>query len=581
MRVTRIPLPPAVPARRSAGGFALLRAAAVLLPAIAVAGAGILSWRDVAREATLRLDRTVEMLHHHALGVFATQDAILVATARAASGLGGEQLRDSLPLHRLLADLAAVGGPVVGGALVADGAGRIVSASWEFPARPVDLSDRDYMRALLQGGAERAVGVPIDSRPMGWRLFPIARRAGGEGPGEAAAIVSSFSPEPFASFYASVVESPGDVVVLVRTDGAVLARHPPLAEAPGEAPRAGWAALLDRLPDGAAPVPRPAVPSPIDGEMRIFAARRLGEWPVAVAYGLGTGALASAWRLRMVAPVAGGVTAAALLLALTGLAQAGARARQAEAEARAEAEAQLARAGRAAALGLLAAGLAHDVKNLVQTVRSGARVMERRADDPAEIRRCAALVGDAAERGGRLVDSMLGFARGRAEAPAAPLDLHVALRDLSDLLSRTLGGGWTLRAELPDGLPPALGDRAGFEAAVVNLAANARDAMPAGGVITISARAEALAEAAAPEGPAAGLRAGRYLVTAVADRGPGMDAATLARLGEPFFTTKPAGRGTGLGLATVRGFCVRAGGALRIESAPGRGTTAEIWLPAA
>jgi signal transduction histidine kinase len=205
--------------------------------------------------------------------------------------------------------------------------------------------------------------------------------------------------------------------------------------------------------------------------------------------------------------------------------------------------------------------------------------MERRADDPAEVRRCAALLGDAAERGGRLVNSMLAFARGGGEAadPPPPLDVGATLGEMIELLSRTLGSGWRVNAVLPPDLPPAHGDRPGFEAAVVNLAANARDAMPRGGTVTIAAWVETLADA----DEALGLRPGRYVVAAVSDGGHGMDEATLSRLGEPFFTTKPPGLGTGLGLATVRGFCARAGGALRIDSAPGRGTTAAMWLPAA
>jgi two-component system NtrC family sensor kinase len=281
----------------------------------------------------------------------------------------------------------------------------------------------------------------------------------------------------------------------------------------------------------------------------------------------------------MFVPVLSGLSAMGLLLALTSLAERGARLQREQAEARAEAEAQLARAGRAASLGLLAAGLAHDVKNLVQAVRSGARVMDRSADEPDEVRRCASLLADAAARGGRLVDSMLAFARGGAEqdAPDSRLDPGAALADLSELLSRTLGTTWQVVTHLPPSLPKVRGDRPGFEAAVVNLAANARDAMPDGGVVTITAREAVLEES---EDPGA-LPPGRYLVTEVADTGIGIDEATLVRLGEPFFTTKPPGIGTGLGLATVRGFCARSGGALRIESIPGRGTTAAIWLPEA
>ncbi len=561
-------------------GFRLLWLAAVLVPVLGVMGAGAMAWIDVRREAGARLDRTVEMLRQHALRSFAAQDAILTATARATDRMGWEEMRHSAALHGLLAELTQSMQPLVQAVMVADGRGRVVLASWEYPARPVDISDRDFVTAL-QDGAREAVGEVITARPMGWTIFPVARRAPPRpGAEETGVIATAFNPATLADFYASVTETPRDVVLMMRLDGAVLARHPPLpdpAAEPAQRP-ARQAVLAESLarPPGVAPGPSAGIG---DGRPRLFVARQVGDWPVAVAYGLSTEALHQAWRQRMVAPAVGGLAAAGLLLALTWMAISGARQQQVAAERRMEAETQLARAGRAAAIGLLAAGLAHDVKNLVQAVRSGARLMDRRADDPAEVRRCAGLLGDAAERGRRLVEAMLDFARGGGETDGAqpPLEAGRALLDLAELLNRTLGSGWRVKVVVPPGLPPARGDRAGFEAAVVNLAANARDAMPRGGTVTIAAWVEELPEARDD----AGLKAGRYVVAAVSDTGAGMDAATLARVGEPFFTTKGPGRGTGLGLATVRGFCTRAGGALLLDSEAGRGTTAAMWLPVA
>lgn len=581
------PLPRAglAPPPRLPQGFRLLWLAAVLVPALGVLGAGVMAWVDVRRDAGARLDRTVEMLRQHALRSFGAHDAILTATAHATDRMGWEEMRQNPDLHGLLAALTQSLHPLVQGVMVADGRGRVVLASWEFPARPTDIADRDFVATLRQGSRD-AVGEVITARPMGWTIFPVARatppRPGGD-PGDDAAgvIASAFNPATLAGFYASVVETPRDTVMMMRLDGAVLARHPPLpdpAAEPGQRP-VRQARLADAVARAAGESPPPSM-SVGDGLPRLFVARQVGDWPVAVAYGLSMEALDAAWRQRMVVPAAGGVAAAGLLLALTGLAIRGARQQQLAAERRMEAETQLARAGRAAAIGLLAAGLAHDVKNLVQAVRSGARLMDRRADDPAEVRRCAALLGDAAERGRRLVEAMLDFARGgggEAEGGQPPLEAGRALSDLAELLNRTLGSAWRVQVVVPPGLPPARGDRAGFEAAVVNLAANARDAMPRGGTVTIAAWVEELMETREE----AGLKAGRYIVAAVSDTGAGMDAATLARVGEPFFTTKGPRRGTGLGLATVRGFCTRAGGALLLDSEPGRGTTAAMWLPVA
>lgn len=578
-----VPLPAVAAGRHGVAlGFHALRLAAVLVPLLAVVAAGFVTWDSVQHAAIARIERTVGLLQENALRAFGTQEAILAAIARAMAGREPEALRHDPDFHALLAELAASGAPVISGVLVTDGAWRIVSASWEFPARPADLSDRDYVATVVEGGAARAIGAPVASRPMGWDIIPVARRAPAL-PDRAAApglVVSSFDPHVLAAFYATVAESPHDVVSLFREDGMVLARHPASGDPAGLGPRPRATAMVQALAaDGAGAA---WVESAADGRRRLFVARRVGDWPAAIAYGADAAALDAIWWRRMVATGGGGLAAMGLLLALTGQAERSARLRHEQAESRAEAAAQLARAGRAASLGLLAAGLAHDVKNLVQAVQSGARLMERSAADAEEVRRCARLMADAAARGGRLVEAMLAFARGGAaqDGPDTRLDLRTALAELAELLARTLGSGFRVEAQLPDFLPPAHGDRAGFEAAVVNLAANARDAMPGGGTVRIAAQ-----EAVVPEGGAATtgtpLRPGRYVVTQVSDTGMGMDAAMLARLGEPFFTTKPPGLGTGLGLATVRGFCARAGGALRIESSPGGGTKAAIWLPAA
>ncbi|HZF78072.1 MAG TPA: ATP-binding protein, partial [Acetobacteraceae bacterium] len=551
-------------------GFRFLWAAAVLVPLLGVAGAGIMSWRDVRQEAEARLQRTVEMLNQHALRAFVTQETILAAIAGRVQGMSPEEIRASAGVHAFIRDLTESAAPLVSGIVVADAEDRTASASYEFPARVANLSDRDYLKAL-RAGAPIAIGEVVEARPMGWRLFSVARPRP-----EGGSVISSFSPDAFSKFYGTIAESPGDVVVLFRKDGAVLTRHPPPTSGMPTGPNTAIAALLERLRHGTEVL---AVTSPVDGLERLHTVRQVGDYPVLVTYGLDMSALHATWRRRMVAPLLGGVAAAGLLLALTWIAQGSARQLLAVAEARREAEVQLARAGRSTAIGLLAGGVAHDFKNLVQAVRSGTRVIDRKAEDPAEVRRYAEMMAGAAERGGRLVDAMMHFARVRADSDVPPeLDVAAALRDLKPLLDRTLGARWAVELVLPPMLPYGRGDRTGFEAAVVNLAANARDAMPGGGVVVISAD---LADEAAEPPPPDGLTPGRYVVAEVSDTGAGMDPETLSRAGEPFFTTKSAGQGIGLGLATVRGFATRAGGVLRLTSAPGEGTRAAIWLPVA
>jgi signal transduction histidine kinase/ActR/RegA family two-component response regulator len=249
---------------------------------------------------------------------------------------------------------------------------------------------------------------------------------------------------------------------------------------------------------------------------------------------------------------------------------------EAEVAAREEAQARLAQARRMEALGRLAGGIAHDFNNVLQAVQGGARLIEKAPDAGERSRRVARMVAEAASRGGAVTRRLLAFAR-RADLRAEPVEAAELLAAMEEMLAHTLGAGIAVRVEAAPGLPPLLADRGQLETVLVNLAANARDAMPEGGRLLLSATVEEVGEGGAAGRP----RPGRYLRLAVSDTGHGMDAATLARASEPFFTTKAPGQGTGLGLAMARGFAEQSGGALAIESAPGQGSTVSLWLPAA
>jgi signal transduction histidine kinase/ActR/RegA family two-component response regulator len=242
----------------------------------------------------------------------------------------------------------------------------------------------------------------------------------------------------------------------------------------------------------------------------------------------------------------------------------------------AESEARLAEATRMEALGRLAGGIAHDINNVLQAVQGGLRLAARRmATDPEGARRYLSLAGDAAARGADVTGRLLSFAR-RGELRAEPIAPAPLLEGLAEMLRHTLGPDIAVRVEAPPDLPALSADRSQLEAVLVNLANNGRDAMPGGGALVLRA---ALPPLFAPRPPE--LRPGEYLRLDVADAGEGMPAEVLARVTEPFFTTKPRGQGTGLGLAMARGFAEQSGGALEIESRLGRGTTVSLWLPVA
>ena len=243
---------------------------------------------------------------------------------------------------------------------------------------------------------------------------------------------------------------------------------------------------------------------------------------------------------------------------------------------REQAQVQAAHTERMIALGELAGGIAHDFNNLLQAIAGSAGLIERRREDPEEVRRRARLLLAAVERGGSISRRLLAFAR-RDILVNEPVDSEGVLKELCDLLGHTLGSGITIRMEAEPGLPALLADKAQLETVLLNLATNARDAMPQGGDLTFSAVSETMA----PGREYPTLKAGPYIRISVADSGIGMDAATLLRATEPFFTTKPKGQGTGLGLPMAQGFAEQSGGALSIRSEPGSGTIVSIWLPQA
>jgi signal transduction histidine kinase/ActR/RegA family two-component response regulator len=236
-----------------------------------------------------------------------------------------------------------------------------------------------------------------------------------------------------------------------------------------------------------------------------------------------------------------------------------------------------AHAERMQALGQLAGGIAHDFNNILQVVQGGASLIKQRTGDPGSTERLARMIVDATERGTSITRRLLSFAR-RGELSAEPVEPGPLLDALREVLIHTLGASIKLQVVLRGGLPSLLADKGQLETVLVNLAANARDAMPDGGTLTFAATAETVTEAAIH---AADLRPGRYIHLSVSDTGVGMDRETVGRVTEPFFTTKPLGKGTGLGLSMAKGFTEQSGGGLTIDSAPGRGTTIHIWLPTA
>jgi PAS domain S-box-containing protein len=248
-----------------------------------------------------------------------------------------------------------------------------------------------------------------------------------------------------------------------------------------------------------------------------------------------------------------------------------------EMTAREAAQRRAAHAERMHALGQIAGGIAHDFNNVLQAVSGGAALIERRPEDSARVLRNARMVLDAAKRGAAITSRLLAFAR-RGDLRAENVDTAALLTDMAEVLTHTLGGSVVCAVDVSHGLPHLFADRGQLETVLVNLATNARDAMPSGGTLTLAADVEVVS-ASSPH--PAGLAPGTYVRIVVKDTGIGMDRAVLARVTEPFFTTKEPGKGTGLGLAMAKGFVEQSGGSLSIDSTTGDGTRITLWLPSA
>jgi PAS domain S-box-containing protein len=225
------------------------------------------------------------------------------------------------------------------------------------------------------------------------------------------------------------------------------------------------------------------------------------------------------------------------------------------------------------AIGQLTSGVAHDFNNLLTGVLGNLELLERRLKSERSLRRLRSARA-AAERGARLTHQLLAFSRKQRLVPTA-LDLNRLVGEASDMLFRTIGATVRIETVLTDGLWPALVDPTQIELVLLNLAINARDAMPAGGRLTI--RTANVGRSHAPPD----LRAGDYVLISVADSGEGMTEEVLGKAVEPFFTTKEIGKGSGLGLSTVHGVATQSGGGLHIDSSVGRGTTVDVYLPRA
>ncbi len=563
----------------------VLLASSLLLPLLLFVFASWLNYRAAFTEATRDLLRTSEVAREQAAKVFDSESQVIDRANELMRGLDARGVRQQeSDLHDAF-ERIVVHLPVIQSVLVVDADGHPLASAAEYPVpEQVDVSDRDFYRAIVKQHANTFVTEVQIGEVNKLLFFGLARPWVGTDGLLRGVIDVSVSPSSFEEFYQALSGEEGSggdakLLALVRDDGQILVRYPqgpaPLPHLPPE--KRLLAAMRTNSASGVYRDVLTSQPS----ESRIFAYRKVQGYPVYVVAARTRRSIILGWRNTMVSHLVFGIPATLALFAVARTAlvrtrregRALARARH-EIARRKTAEASLLRSQRLEAIGQMTGGVAHDFNNLLTVILGSADMLARRPNDPARVTRVAEQIALAARRGGEVTQQLLAFSRRQLINPEL-LDLNARLQDFKPLLDRAAREAVRVELDLDPGLGVVRLDPGHFEAAILNLVGNARDAMPHGGRVVISSRNVLLTTAQGDLGP------GDYVRVAVTDTGSGMDPITMGRAFEPFFTTKEIGKGTGLGLSQVYGFAKQAGGDARIISAPAEGTTVELLLPRA
>jgi two-component system NtrC family sensor kinase len=548
----------------------LLMGAAVVIPMALLIYAGIANYRSLEAMATERIERTLDVLQEHSLKVLQTVDRTIAETNEVLRDLSDEEIRArEMDLHRRLKE-TQLALPQIEAIWAFDRDGRPLVSSTIYPL-PTNFSnaDRDYFKAQAGEDAGTYIGDVITSRIGNHTFFVVSRRrplAEGRFNGVVALTVP---PASLQEFYARIGQGTALSAGLVRPDGTFLARYPspPNQVARLQANNRFIPAITENAERGSY-----TTMSQIDGVERRIAYRRIPNYDVYVQAGFATDAIWSEWRGLMLGHLAFGLPATALLLILSYLALRRTREFLAEAHRREIAEAALKQAQRLEAVGQLTGGVAHDFNNLLMVVNGNVERLRRDLNDPRH-KRALDAIDKAARRGASLTRQLLTFSRQQTLAPTV-IELRQHLPKLRDMLRSSLRGDIAINVDIATGLWPVKVDPGELELAILNLGINARDAMPEGGALTLSARNTSLGGDATGDSPR-----GDFVAISVRDTGVGIPSDVLPKVFEPFFTTKEVGKGTGLGLSQVYGFAKQAGGVATIASEIGRGTEITIYLP--
>jgi signal transduction histidine kinase/CheY-like chemotaxis protein len=556
----------------------VLAAAALLLPVLFFAFASALSYRSTDALADERIERSLDVLQEQALKVFQSMHLALDTIDYMVAGLSETEIRaNEQRLHMRLRQIQSAL-PEVQSIWIFGPTGHPQVITRDYPAPYAeDYAALDYFAVPRDGPAGVYVGGIHQSVSGGQPYFSF-NRARRDAQGKFVGVIEmSLLPSNFSQFYAHLLSGEGLQFALVRDDGIMLARYPPISRDVRLDEHSGFHRSIAANPAGGFYT---SVGGNDNVERRV-GTRRLPGFPIYVIAGIDTTQIRNEWMGSMAMHLIFGIPAT-LFLFLTLLAVLRRTRRlYAETDQRLAAEETLRQSQKLDAIGHLTGGVAHDFNNLLTIIIGNLETAQRLLESWTDAMhlKLAQRIGNAmhgAERAAALTKRLLAFARQQPLNPAA-IDVNRLLNGLADFLRRALGEDVSLEIVGAGGVWPVEADPGELEAAILNLAVNARDAMPDGGTLTIETANAYLDDGYCRQYP--DVRPGQYVQVCVTDSGTGMNRAIIERAFEPFFTTKQAGQGTGLGLSQVYGFVKQSGGHVKIYSEVGEGSTIKMYLP--
>ena len=570
-RGVRTQLATRVPDRFHLPGSVLsLFGTAVLIPVILFCLAAWNDHRQMLLRAERDAERAVVTLEEHATKVFETQELILDRIAERVRDLDWDEISASeRSVHEYLRQMRL---PQVSDILLVDPQGRIRASATIPCLSEIRVADRDDFVQQRSGTDGTYIDSVVKGRLTGQSSFLSSRRLSEPDGSFAGVIVVAIASEYFVSFWQSFTPSRDHLVVLFRSDNAILARHPisDLTRLPNDGP------LMRAIRTAEKGVFHGR--SPYDGIARVVGYRKLDRYPLYMAFGHGYPTILSGWYRNLAYyGLAALLAAAALILVIRYALRTLIAEQQAilslglETERRKRAEADLSHARKLEAIGAMTTGIAHDFGNFLQVIMLNLQVLRgKQCEERLETLVRSSL--EASYRAATLRKHLLAFSRKQPLDPERR-NVNEVIKGFLPILAHALGASIKIETWFTDDLWPIILDKGQLEVALLNLAVNAKHAMPNGGILTIETRNLTLRA-----GEAVDDLTGPFVAVSVADTGSGMPPDVLERAFEPFFTTKEEGKGTGLGLSAVYGFARASDGTATIRSTIGEGTVVTLYF---